>query len=100
MERLRVRLPAGKKEEFSSAELTFCTDSYSVSVPPRVNTVARKRPRSFCHRYKWYVTPNHAYVLDPTKSEWDDYAVRAKFGNALGKATHTQLVRDHSVTVV
>ena len=34
IERLRVRIPAGAAGEFSSPELTFCADSYSVSVPP------------------------------------------------------------------
>ena len=29
---------------FFSPELYFCADSYSVSVPPRVTAVARKRP--------------------------------------------------------
>ena len=37
--------------DFSSPELTFCADSsYSVSVPPRVTALARKRPRSFCQK--------------------------------------------------
>ena len=35
VERLRVRVPAGAVGEFSSPELTFCADSYSVSFPPR-----------------------------------------------------------------
>ena len=39
-----------------------------------VTTVARKRPRSFCHKCRWQVTLEHAYTLDPTKSEWADYA--------------------------
>ena len=34
IERLRVRIPAEVVGEFSSPELTFCADSYSVSVPP------------------------------------------------------------------
>ena len=42
---------AGSVGECSFPELTFCTDSYSVSVPPpppppRVTAVARKRPWS------------------------------------------------------
>ena len=48
--------------------------SYSVSVPPRVTAVARKRPQSFCQKCRWHVTHKHAYTLDPTKSEWADYA--------------------------
>ena len=41
---------------------------------PRVTEVARKRPRSFCQKCRWQVTPKHACTLDPTKSEWTDYA--------------------------
>ena len=41
---------------------------------PRVSAVPRKRPRSFCQKCRWRVTPKHAYTLDPTKSEWADYA--------------------------
>ena len=35
----------------------------SVSVPPRVTTVACKRPRSFCQKCRWQVTAKHAYTL-------------------------------------
>ena len=49
---------------------------------PRVTAVARKRPRSLRQKCKWQVTPKHAYTLDPTKSEWTDYAaIQALFGN-------------------
>ena len=41
IERLRVQVRAEAAGEFSSPELTFCADSYSVSVPPCVTTVAR-----------------------------------------------------------
>ena len=43
IERLRVRIPAEAAAEFSSPGLTFCADSYSVSVLPRVTAVARKK---------------------------------------------------------
>ena len=74
IERFRVRIPARTAGEFSSPGLTLCADSYSVSVPPRVTAVARKRPRSFGEKCRWQFTPKHAYTLDPTKSEWADYA--------------------------
>ena len=32
------------------------------------------RPRSFCQKCRWQVTPKHEYTFDPTKSEWGDYA--------------------------
>ena len=35
---------------------------------PRVTAVA------LCQTCKWQVTPKHACILDPTKSEWADYA--------------------------
>ena len=35
----------------------------SVSVPPRVTAVARKRSRSFCQNCRWQVTAKHAYTL-------------------------------------
>ena len=49
---------------------------------PRVTAVARKRPWSFCQKCRWQVTPKHAYTLDPSKSEWADYAaVQAECGS-------------------
>ena len=67
---------------------------------PRVTAVARERLQSFCQKCRWQVTPKHAYTLDPTKSEWADYAaVQAKCGN-LRKRSHMQLVREHSATFV
>ena len=47
--------------------------------------MARKRPRSFCQKCRWQVTPKHTYNLDPTKSEWADYAVvQAECGSLSG----------------
>ena len=52
---------------------------------PRVTAVARKRPRSCRQKCRWQVTPEHAYTLDPTKSERADYAaVQASCGNLSG----------------
>ena len=52
---------------------------------PRVTAVARKRPRSFCQKYRRQVTSKNAYTLDPTKSGWADYAaVQAQCGNLSG----------------
>ena len=72
--RLQVRLIVG---EISSPELAFCTDSYSMSVPPGVTTMAHKRPQSFSEKSRWQVTPEHAYTLDPTNLGWADYGVQA-----------------------
>ena len=60
---------------------------------PRVAAVVRIRPRSFCQMCRWQVTPKHTYTLDPTKSEWYDYAaVQALCGNLSGN----QLTRNLS----
>ena len=65
---------------------------------PRVAAVALKRPRSFCQKCNWQVTPNHAYTLDSTKSEWAEYV--GIMWEPIRKRVHTQLVKEHSVTVV
>ena len=58
-----------------------------------VTAVARKGPRSFCQKCRWQVTPEHAYTLDPTMSEWADYAaVQTQCGNLSGN----QLTRNSS----
>ena len=78
-------MPAEAAREFSPPELTLCADSYSVSVPPPCYRSGTKRPRSFCQKCRWQVTPKHAYTLDPTKSEWAEYAaVQAYCGNLSG----------------
>ena len=68
---------------------------------PRVTTVARKRPWSFFQKCRCQFTPKQAYTLDPTKSEWADYAAnQALCGNLSGKQAHMQLIKEHLVTVV
>ena len=45
IERLRVRIPAEAAREFSYPELTFCADSYSVSVQaPFYRSGTKKTP--------------------------------------------------------
>ena len=74
IKRLRCLIPAGAQGEISSPQLILCADSYSVSVPHSVTAVARKRPRSLYQICRWQVTPKNAYNLDPTESEWAEYA--------------------------
>ena len=63
---------------------------------PRVTAVTRKRPRSFCQKCRWQVTPKHAYTLYPSKLEWADYAaVEADCGNLSGN----ELTRNSSGTL-
>ena len=54
----------------------------------------------FFQKRRWQVTSEHAYTLDPTKSEWTDYAVQAKCWNLLEQRTHKQLAREHSAIVI
>ena len=49
--------------EFSSPELAFCTDSCSVSIPPYVTAVARKRPWSFCQMCRLHIILNMCALL-------------------------------------
>ena len=91
--KLQVRIPAGVVGSFSSPEFSLCADSYPVSVPPHVTAVACIKPKSFCQKCSWHVTPKHAYTLDPTKLGWADYAI-------IWKQTDMQLVREHFATVI
>ena len=98
IKRLPVWIPAGAEGEFSTPELTFCADSYSVSVSP---PVAHKRPRSLCQKCRWQVTPKHAYTFDPTKSEWGWLChCPGIVWEPIRKRAHMQLIREHSVIVV
>ena len=89
---LLVRVPdlwsQGVALEFSSPGLIYfvCWLLFGVRpTPPRVTAVAHKRPQSFGQKGGWQVTPEHTYTLDPTKSEWADYAaVLAWCGNLSG----------------
>ena len=90
IERLPVRVPAQAVGEFSSPELTPVLPQWHL-----------KDPRSLCAKYRWQVILEHAYPLDPTKSEWADYAaLQHSVGTYQEKRAHTQLVREHSATVV
>ena len=74
-----------RRENFFLPELTLCADSYSVSVPPPVTAVARRRSRSFCPKCRWQVTPKTR--IHP----WPDEvgvgrlcAIQAQCGNLFG----------------
>ena len=89
VERLWVWIPAGAAGEFSSlCVLTVIR----CPLHHRVTAVACKRAWSFCQKCRWQITRKHVYTLDPTKSEWADYAaVEAQRGNLSG-----ELSRDSS----
>ena len=61
IERLQVQVPAGERGKFSSPVLTFCADSHSVSVPPHVTAVSRKRSWPFCQMCREQVTCIHPW---------------------------------------
>ena len=88
-ERLRFRIPAGAAGKFSSAKLTLCADILGVQWHVKDPGYSAKGQVAG-YIYK------HAYNLDPAKSEWADCAAV----QAYKKRAHTQLVRDHSATVV
>ena len=61
---------------------------------PCVPAVARKRPGHSAKSAGGRFTPKHAYTLNPSKSEWADYAaVQAECGNLPGN----ELTRNSSV---
>ena len=70
---------------------------------PRVNTVASKRPQSFCQKRRWQVTPKHAYILDPWPNKVREgwlCCCPSIVWEPIRKCTHTQLVGEHSATVI
>ena len=79
IERLRVRIPAGAEREFSSPELTFCADSYSVSVLSPV--LPQWQVKDPAHSAKSACDSLQPNTLSHTKSEWADYAVKVQCGN-------------------
>ena len=83
--RLRVRVRAGAAGEFSSPELTFCADSYSVFVPPPVlpQTWHVKDPGLSAKSAGGRLHLN-SYTLDPTKSEWAHMLSRRSVGTYQG----------------
>ena len=63
---------------------------------PCVTTVAHKRPRSFCQKCRWQVTPRHTYTLG---AGWVCHCPGRVWGS-IRKWAHMQLIREHPVTVV
>ena len=75
IKKLRVRVLAGAAGEFSSPDLIFCVDSYSVSVPPLcLLQLHVKDPGHSAKSAGGRLHQNTHTPFDPTKSEWADYA--------------------------
>ena len=103
IERLRVQILAGAVGEFSSLESTLCADSYLVSIPPLYycTVLARKRSLSFCQKWRWQVTPKHAYTFWPNRVGMGWFCCCPGIvWEPVRKQAHTQLVREHLVTVI
>ena len=96
-QKVLVQFPTGITGEFSFPQLSFCADSFGISLslppPPGVTAVGHKRSWLFCQNYRWQITAKHTYTLHPRKSQWVDYAVKALCWNIAGKQAHTQLFR-------
>ena len=85
IERLQKWILAGVAGEFSSPEYICVLTFIWCPFHSYVTAVAHKIPLSFCQMSRWRVTPKQAYILDPMKSEWADYAaVQALCGNLSG----------------
>ena len=100
IERLRVRILAGAAGEFSSPEWILCADSYSVSIP--LLNPPPMLPQ--CHIKIPVILPK-VQVAGYTKTcihLWPN-EVQCCPGIAwepIRKGAHTQLIREHSVTVI
>ena len=100
-ERLRVQILARVGEKFSSPELALCADSYSVSVPPQCYCSGTQKtpvilPKSAGGRL--YLNMHTSL----TQRSWSGLTMplsRHIVGTYLETA-HTQLVTEHSATVV
>ena len=65
----------GHSDKNAGGRLQLNTNTPLTQQSQSVTTVAHKRPRSFCQKFRWQVTAKHAYALDPMKSELADYGI-------------------------
>ena len=97
MERLRVRVPAGTSGEFSSSELTFCADFYSVSVPPDYYRSGNVKDTGHSAKSAGGRSGrSHISTHTPlTQRSWSKLTmlVPARCGNVSGKLAHSQFFR-------
>ena len=68
---LGVRILGGAAGEFSSPELIVCADLFGVCSTP---FLLQWHVKDTCHSAKSADGRLHLNTLDPTKSEWADYA--------------------------
>ena len=80
--RLRVQFPAGAAGLFFSLSVLPFTRYLFHSC---VTAVACNRPRSFCQKSRWQVTPKHAYILTLWNGIWLSMLSRHSVGTYQGK---------------
>ena len=104
IKRLQVRIPAGAVGDFFFfSELTLCADYYSESVLPLCYPSGAYKILVILPKVQVAGTPKHAYTLDPTKSEWADYAVCCCPGivwEPIRKRAYSQFVKEHLTTII
>ena len=95
-ERLRVRIPAGVAEEFSSLESTLCADSFGVRFTPVLPQGHLKDPDHYAKSAGGRLHLNtHTLLTRRSRS-----GLTVPLSEPIQKRAHTQLVREHSATVV
>ena len=100
IERLRIQIPAGAAGEFSSPKLTLCADLFAIRSTPVLPQWHVKDPGHFAKIAGGRPHLNtHTLLTQRSRSGLALPLSRYCVGTYL-EGAHTQLVREHSVTVV
>ena len=93
IERLQIQIIVEMAGECSSPELTFSADSYAMSVPPPCYYSGTYKTPVILPKMQVAGYTKLACTLDPTKSEWADYAIRETHLQATcwGTLSHSHL---------
>ena len=89
---------SGGRNFFSRVNLVFWL-FIRCPFQPRVTAVALKRPRLFCQKCRWQVTPKHAFWHNEVGVGWLCRCPGIVL-EPIRKRAHTQVVMENSVTVV
>ena len=74
IKKLQAQIPTGAIGKILSPELTLCTDSCLVSIPPQGYHSGKKRPQSFGQKFKW-----HGVFSSPVTTCFAIYSLPALF---------------------
>ena len=102
LEMFRVRIPAGAAEECSPPESTLCADSYSVCVPPPVLPQWHVKDPGYSAKSaggRLHLN-THTPLTQRSRCGLTMSLSRQSVGTYQETIAHTQLFREHSVTVV